>query len=279
MDVVQDIATIRRLRWADPTLSWGLVPTMGYLHAGHLALVEQARAKNDRVAATIFVNPTQFAANEDLSDYPRSLEQDLTLLEAAGTDLVFTPTDTIMYPPKFQTTVSLKTVTQPLEGASRPTHFQGVATVVAKLFNIIQPTRAYFGQKDAQQTVVIQQMVADLNFNLDVIICPTVREADGLAMSSRNTYLTAEQRSAAPILYQALSQAEMAFKQGERDATILRQMMQNTLTKEPLANIDYLSVADPLTLVELSTIEHGALLSVAVFFGHTRLIDNVLVGV
>ena len=277
MDVVHEIEGIRYIRWADPTLSWGLVPTMGYLHAGHLALVERARAENDRVAATIFVNPTQFAANEDLDHYPRNVDRDLALLERAGTDLVFIPTDQTMYPPQFQTSIVIEAVSKPLEGTTRPTHFQGVATVVAKLFNIAQPTRAYFGQKDAQQTVVIRQMVADLNFNLEVIICPTVREADGLAMSSRNTYLTPDQRAAAPVLYQALTQAEIAFTKGERNGSTLRQRIQETISREPLARIDYVSVADPLTLMELDNLNQDALLSVAVFFGETRLIDNVMI--
>lgn len=276
MIVTDEIAQVRIARWAVPTLSWGLVPTMGYLHEGHLALVRRARAENDRVAVSIYVNPTQFAPNEDLQSYPRNLEGDLALLRAENVDLVFTPDDTIMYPPGFQTRVILETVTQPLEGASRPTHFQGVATVVAKLFNIFQPTRAYFGQKDAQQTVVIRRMVEDLNFNLAVIIHPTVREPDGLAMSSRNVRLTPEQRQSAGVLNRALREAAEAIRGGERDAGVIREQMRTTIAAEPLARVDYVSAADPVTLEELEEIQGGVLLSLAVFFGQTRLIDNVL---
>ncbi|MCL4263625.1 MAG: pantoate--beta-alanine ligase [Anaerolineae bacterium] len=278
MIVTGDIVEVRQIRWADPTGSWGLVPTMGYLHEGHLSLVRRANEENGYTAVTIFVNPTQFAPTEDLSSYPRNLEHDLALLAAAGVDLVFTPTDATIYPPDFQTAVTVGQVSKPLEGASRPTHFQGVATIVAKLFNIMQPTRAYFGQKDAQQTVVLRQMVRDLNFNLEMVICPTVREADGLAMSSRNAYLSPEQRQAATVLYQALTTASNAYAQGERDGNRLRQIMTATVAAEPLARLDYASVADPLTLQELEQVESGVLFSLAVFFGKTRLIDNVLTG-
>ena len=276
MIVTNKIAQVRAIRWADPTLRWGHVPTMGYLHKGHVALVRQAQAENERVAVSIYVNPTQFAPNEDLQRYPRNLERDLALLSAENVDLVFTPNDTIMYPPGFQTKIILEAVTRPLEGASRPTHFQGVATVVAKLFNIFQPTRAYFGQKDAQQTVVIRQMVADLNFNLEIIIGPTVREVDGLAMSSRNVRLTPEQRKAAVILNRALTKAAESIRAGERDAGAIREQMRATIAGEPLARIDYVSVADPTTLEELEEIQGEVLLLLAVFFGQTRLIDNVL---
>lgn len=277
MIVTQTISKIRTVRWADPALSWGFVPTMGYLHDGHIALARRARTENDKVAASIYVNPTQFAPTEDLSTYPRNLERDLALLEAAGVDLVFTPDDTIMYPAGFQTYVTVTEVSQPLEGAARPTHFRGVATVVTKLFNIVQPTRAYFGQKDAQQTAVLRKMVHDLNFNLEIIVCPTVREPDGLAMSSRNAYLSPEQRQAATVLYRALSRAQAAYNQGERNATVLRKVMVDEITAESLARLDYISVAHPRTLIELNTIQNGALFSLAVFFGKTRLIDNFLV--
>ncbi len=274
--VTENIAEIRRIRWADSGLSWGFVPTMGFLHEGHLSLVRQARAENERTAVSIYVNPTQFAPTEDLSNYPRDMERDLSLLAAEGVDLVFTPSDVVMYPDDFQTAVTLSQVTRPLEGASRPTHFQGVATIVAKLFNIVQPARAYFGQKDAQQSVVIRQMVRDLNFNLDVVICPIVREADGLAMSSRNAYLNPAQRQAATALYRALQTAKSAFERGERDGRALRRLMKETIAAEPLARLDYASVAHPLTLAELDVVENEALLSLAVFMGQTRLIDNLL---
>ncbi len=276
MIVTDSIATVRETRWADPAVSWGLVPTMGFLHEGHLSLVRQSKQDNQFTAVTIFVNPTQFAPNEDLSTYPRDLERDLALLKDEGVDLVFTPNDAIMYPPDFQTAVSVKEVSQPLEGKSRPTHFGGVATVVAKLFNIIQPTRAYFGQKDAQQTVVLRQMVRDLNFNLEMIICPIVREADGLAMSSRNAYLNPAERAAATVLYRGLTAVQTSYQQGERDAQKLRQQLTATITAEPLARLDYVSIADRHTLQELDHIQDGALVSLAVFFGKTRLIDNLI---
>lgn len=277
MIVTEDIAEVRAARWADSALSWGLVPTMGYLHEGHLSLVRRARAENNRVAVTIFVNPTQFSPQEDFAAYPRDPARDLALLKQEEVDLVFTPANEVIYPPGFQTYVTVEEVTRPLEGAARPSHFRGVATVVAKLFNIVQPSRAYFGQKDAQQTVVIQRMAADLNFNLEIVVCPTIREADGLAMSSRNAYLSAEQRAAATVLYRALSAAKASFEVGERNGDALRQLMRDTIAAEPLARLDYVSVAHPTTLAELQTVERGALFSLAVFFGHTRLIDNMRV--
>ncbi|MCA9930897.1 MAG: pantoate--beta-alanine ligase [Anaerolineales bacterium] len=277
MIIAKTISEVRSARWNQPELSWGLVPTMGYLHEGHLSLARRARAENDRVAATIFVNPTQFSPDEDLSTYPRALEQDLALLEKEKVDLVFAPTDAEMYPPDFQTEIHLQRVTKPLEGSSRPTHFLGVATVVAKLFNIVQPTRAYFGQKDAQQTVVLKQMVRDLNFNLEMMICPTVREPDGLAMSSRNKYLSAEERKAAVVLNRALTAGETAVSHGERSGDTVRRIMRDIINAEPLARLDYISAADPLTLAELDRIETGVLLSTAVFFRTTRLIDNILI--
>ena len=277
MIVTANIDEVRQHRWADPNLTWGFVPTMGYLHAGHLSLVQLSLAGNDKTTVSIFVNPTQFAPTEDLSTYPRNLAGDLAFLEAAGVDLVFTPSDALMYPPGFQTTVSLSQVTQPLEGSSRPTHFAGVATVVAKLFNIVQPTRAYFGQKDAQQTIVLRQMVRDLNFNLEMVIGPTSREPDGLAMSSRNALLSAENRATAPVVYQALSAAQAAYEAGERSGEVLRQIMIGMITAVPQARIDYVSAADPRTLQELDVVEEGVLLSTAVFFGITRLIDNILI--
>ncbi len=275
MNIYNNIADIRQSRWADPQLSWGLVPTMGYLHEGHISLVERARQENDRVGVSIFVNPTQFNDPKDLAVYPRNLERDLAMLQAAGADLIWTPTPEQVYPPEYQTYITVETVTQVLEGAARPGHFRGVATVVAKLFNVFQPHRAYFGQKDAQQVAVIKRMVQDLNFNLTVISCPTLREADGLAMSSRNVNLTPEARQQATCLYQALSAAKAAFEQGERSANHLRQMMTVVIQAAPLARIDYISITHPDTLMELETLEQTALFSMAVFMGKVRLIDNM----
>jgi pantoate--beta-alanine ligase len=275
MQVVQSIADVRRIHRGSGG-TWGLVPTMGFLHAGHISLVERARAENKHVAASIFVNPTQFGPSEDLAAYPRDLARDLGLLEAAGADLVWTPPVEEVYPSGFQTYVMVEEVTKPLEGAARPTHFRGVATVVAKLFNVFQPDRAYFGQKDAQQVVVIRQMVRDLNFPLEIVVCPIRREADGLAMSSRNIYLTPEQRAAAPVLYRALCAAQEAWLGGQHDGEGLRQVMRGVLAREPLARPDYVSAADPQTLDELGDASRGALLSMAVRIGKARLIDNLL---
>jgi pantoate--beta-alanine ligase len=277
MKVVTSLDALRAARGELPE-PLGLVPTMGFLHEGHLSLVRRARSECASVAASIFVNPTQFAPNEDLSSYPRDLDRDLEMLEAEGVDLVWTPAEEEMYPTGFQTWVAVETLTRSLEGAHRPGHFRGVTTVVAKLFNAFQPQRAYFGQKDAQQAVVIRRMSLDLDFPLQVIVCPTMREADGLAMSSRNSYFNPQQRQAAVVLFQALSRASEAFESGEHQAEKLRQLMTETLAGEMLARPEYVSVAHPDTLEELSgPIERG-LLSMAVFIGKVRLIDNMLVG-
>lgn len=260
-----------RLSWAGRV---GLVPTMGYLHEGHLSLVRRARQECDHVAVSIFVNPTQFGPQEDLSKYPRDLQRDLGLLEPLGVDLVWMPTPEIMYPAGYQTWVAVEEITRPLEGAMRPGHFRGVTTVVAKLFNAVQPHSAYFGQKDAQQAAVIRQMTRDLNFPVEVAVCPIVREPDGLAMSSRNVYLDPEQRRAATVLYRSLNAAKQAYERGERDAGQLRQIMKDVLAAEPLAEVQYVSCADYDTLEELTTVSGKALLSMAVFIGRTRLIDN-----
>lgn len=276
MEIVETIETLRTIR-AGLAGQVGLVPTMGALHEGHLALVQRARAENDHVLVTIFVNPTQFNDPKDLAAYPRDLEHDLAILRGAGVDVVFTPSAASMYPPGYQTYVEVEQVTQGLEGAHRPGHFRGVATVVAKLFNLAQPQRAYFGQKDAQQVVVIKRMVADLHFPLDIVVCPTVREPDGLAMSSRNRKLTSVQRQAARILYQALMAAKNAYQHGERDPKILRRLMRDTLISEPLADVDYVSVADTETLQEISgMLDRPVLISLAVRIGKTRLIDNLV---
>jgi pantoate--beta-alanine ligase len=251
---------------------------MGYLHEGHLSLVRRARAENDVVVVSIFVNPTQFAPHEDFATYPRDPERDLALLEKEGTDLVFMPTAEEMYPPGFSSWVNVEKVTERLEGAFRPTHFRGVATVVTKLFNIVEPHRAYFGQKDAQQAVVIKKMVADLNMNLEIVVLPTVREPDGLAMSSRNVYLNPQERQAALVLFKSLNLARQLWEQGERDAQRLRQEMVALIEREPLAKIDYVSIADPETLEELTEVSRSALVSLAVRFGKTRLLDNIILG-
>lgn len=258
--------------------SLGLVPTMGFLHAGHLSLVRRARADNDHVAVSIFVNPTQFGPHEDFARYPRDVARDLDLLQREGVDLVFAPDISEMYPPGYHTYVIVEEITERLEGLARPGHFRGVATVVAKLFNIVQPTRAYFGQKDAQQAVVIQQMVRDLNFDLEIVVCPTVREPDGLAMSSRNVYLNPDERRAATVLYRALQRANHLYASGERDASAIRHAMLDLIEAEPLARPDYVSLANPRTLVELERVEGRALASLAVRIGTTRLIDNMLLG-
>jgi pantoate--beta-alanine ligase len=296
MQVISTIEEFRAARSALPGRRWGLVPTMGYLHAGHLSLVKRARTENDHAAVSIFVNPTQFGPNEDLAAYPRDLDRDLSLLEPLGVDLVFNPSPEVMYPANYQTYVTVEDVTKDLEGASRPGHFRGVATVVTKLFNIVGAERAYFGQKDAQQAIVIQRMVQDLNMPIEIIICPTQREADGLALSSRNTYLDADQRRAAPVLYRALCAAKEAFDRGERDGDHLRSIMREIIAAEPLARLDYVSAADATTLQELLPQPSprpspsrpavpplsghgkgaGVLLSLAVRVGKPRLIDNFL---
>lgn len=256
----------------------GLVPTMGYLHAGHISLVQQARGECRSVIVSIFVNPTQFGPNEDLNNYPRNSQQDLQLLEEAHVDIVWMPTPEIMYPPGYQTWVEVETLTRPLEGSLRPGHFRGVTTVVAKLFNATQPDKAYFGQKDAQQAAVIRQMARDLSYPLEIVICPIWRDADGLAMSSRNTYLSPDQRRAAPVLYRGLSAARAAYEAGEKDATRLRQIVKDILDQEPLAQLQYVSCADYDTLEELESIHGKALVSMAVLIGKTRLIDNIVLG-
>lgn len=276
MQTVSGIPELRSARALLPQPT-ALVPTMGYLHEGHLSLVRAARADCASVVVSIFVNPTQFGPKEDLASYPRDLARDLALLEREGVDLVWTPTAEAMYPPGYQTWVVVEEMTQPLEGAMRPGHFRGVTSVVAKLFNVVQPNRAYFGQKDAQQALVIQQMVRDLNFPLQVVIRPTMREPDGLAMSSRNSYLDPQQRQAATVLWRALSSARTAYHSGEKSGGRLRQIMADTINAEPLAGLQYVSCADPETLQEIEGgIQDRALLSMAVLIGKTRLIDNIL---
>lgn len=274
------VSSLAELRTARPKLdgSLGFVPTMGFLHAGHLSLVRRAAEECKHVAVSIFVNPTQFGPNEDLSKYPRDLQRDLALLEDAGVALVWTPTPEIMYPPGFQSWVTVEALTLPLEGAVRPGHFRGVTTVVAKLFNAVQAERAYFGQKDAQQAAVIRRMAIDLNFPVEVVVCPTMREPDGLALSSRNTYLNPEERIAATVLYRSLTAARAAYDSGQRDARALCQLVTSTIATEPLARLQYVSCADFDSLQEQEQLTGKALLSLAVFVGKTRLIDNFILG-
>ncbi len=275
MRIAETIAQMKRLR-SELTEPLGFVPTMGYLHEGHLSLVRRAREENASVAASIFVNPTQFAPTEDFEAYPRDTKRDLAMLEEAGTDVVFMPTAAEMYPEGFSSWVEVGKLTERLEGASRPTHFRGVTTICNKLFNIVEPTRAYFGQKDAQQALVIKKMAADLNMNLEIVICPTIREPDGLAMSSRHIYLSPEQRREAVSLYEAIKLAEELWSQGERDAGRLRQVVTDHIRQQPLGVIEYVSIADMGTLEELETVADSALLSLVVRFGETRLLDNTI---
>jgi len=256
----------------------GLVPTMGFLHEGHLSLARRAKEECASVVVSIFVNPSQFGPTEDLSKYPRDLAHDLVLLASVGVDLVWNPTLEDMYPKGYQTWVVLDDLVKPLEGAMRPGHFKGVATIVSKLFNSVQPQKAYFGQKDAQQAAVIKRMARDLDFPLEVVVCPILREADGLAMSSRNIYLDPAQRQAACVLYRALSAARFAYDQGERDASQLRLVVSSGIQSEPLASLQYVSCADNETLAEVDKIERPCLLSLAAYFGKTRLIDNIVLG-
>ncbi len=278
---MQVIRTAREMAAAcrDATHPLGLVPTMGALHEGHLSLVRQARGENETLAATIFVNPTQFGATEDLSTYPRPLEDDLAALLAQNADLVYVPPVEEVYPPGFDTWVDVPGLGDRLEGAHRPGHFRGVATVVAKLFGLIRPDRAYFGQKDGQQTVVIRRLARDLDLGVDVVVAPTVREPDGLALSSRNVYLSDEERNAAPVVYRSLCEARRLWEGGVRDADMLRSEARRVLDAEPrVARIDYVSVAGVETLEEMDTVDGPAMVSVAVQIGRPRLIDNIVLG-
>jgi pantoate--beta-alanine ligase len=275
MQIAKTIAEMKALRMKSLG-SVGFVPTMGYLHDGHLALVKQARDDNSVVIASIFVNPTQFGPTEDFKTYPRNTERDLAMLRKERTDIVFMPSAEDMYPEGYSSWVEVEKVTDRLEGSCRPGHFKGVTTVVAKLFNIVEPTRAYFGQKDAQQALVIKKMATDLNMNLEVIVAPTVRENDGLAMSSRNVYLNAQERQAATVLFKALALARNLREKGEENADTIRQEMTTLINKEPLTKIEYISIADAGTLEELTKIDRPALASLAVRIGKTRLIDNIV---
>jgi len=283
MQIVSSIAAMQRhaKKWRSAGVRIGFVPTMGYLHAGHMSLVKRARqgaGKNGKVVVSIYVNPTQFAPTEDLSKYPRDLKRDLKLCRDAGVDVVFTPGDAEMYPGKaegnYSTYVVEEKLSRAMEGASRPAHFRGVTTVVAKLFNLVLPDVAVFGQKDFQQAAVIRRMVADLNFPVKIIVVPTRRERDGLAMSSRNKFLDAEQRAQAVVLFHALQAAKTAVKNKPMPAARLKVEPKEFLTAAPLARLDYVEFFDPETLEPAKQVKHGTQMALAVFFGRTRLIDN-----
>jgi pantoate--beta-alanine ligase len=275
LQIIETIAEMKKIRRSLKG-SVGFVPTMGYLHEGHLTLVRRSREANDVTVASIFVNPTQFGPHEDFDRYPRDYPRDFAMLQKEKTDCVFLPPPEEMYPAGYNTWVEVCQVTDRLEGAIRPGHFRGVATIVAKLFNIVEPTRAYFGQKDAQQCVAVKKMVAELNLNLEMVIVPTVRETDGLAMSSRNVFLSPPERQQAPVLYQALSTAHVMWAEGEHNADRLRQAIQKIIGQKPLGKIEYISIANAVTLQELDKVEPPAVISLAVKFGKTRLIDNIL---
>ena len=279
MQTIHEPSAVQRLceslRSAGKTI--GFVPTMGFLHEGHLSLMRKAREDSGVVVLSIFVNPTQFAQGEDFGSYPRDLEGDVVKAEGVGADLVFAPSAGSMYPKGFRTFVEVTELTEGLCGASRPGHFRGVTTVVAKLFNLIRPHRTYFGQKDYQQSVVVRRLVADLNFDLDVVVLPTVREPDGLAMSSRNARLAPEQRKAALVLHRSLRLSEARVRAGERNANAILDEMRAVIESESLAHIDYVALCDPETLQPIGLIEGPTLAALAVRFGSTRLIDNTLI--
>lgn len=276
MRVIESVAAFRRAR-ADAPNPLGLVPTMGFLHRGHLELVRRARAENATAAVSIFVNPTQFGANEDYATYPRDMDADLRNLEDAGVDLVFAPSVDEMYPHGFDSYVDVGRIGDRLEGEHRAGHFRGVATVVCKLLTVVRPDKAYFGQKDAQQCLVVQRLNADLNLGAEIVVCPTVRDDDGLALSSRNVYLSAAERQAALSLYRSLTLARQMRADGELDAAAIRRRIRRLIAEQPSAAIDYISIADADTLDELDAIDRPALISLAVRIGKTRLIDNVII--
>lgn len=279
MKVVKTIKEVRDLvkSWKQEGNEIALVPTMGYLHNGHKSLMDRARQENGKVVVSIFVNPIQFGPNEDFSTYPRDLEHDMAVCESAGVDLIFAPEADEMYTKEFCSFVGMSILTEELCGKSRPTHFQGVCTVVSKLFHIVAPDRAYFGQKDAQQLAIIKRMVIDLSMDVEVIGCPIVREEDGLAMSSRNTYLSEEERKAALVLSQSLAFAEAFVARGERRASEILDEMKKLIELEPLAKIDYVEAVDVLTMKPVEQITESTLIALAVYIGKTRLIDNRMI--
>ena len=279
MKVVKTIKEVREIvsSWRRDGLTVGLVPTMGYLHEGHQSLISKSVSENDRTVVSVFVNPIQFGPNEDLEAYPRDLKRDMEAVEAVGGDLIFNPEPAEMYPSHFTSFIDTTETTELLCGAVRPVHFRGVCTVVGKLFNIVTPDRAYFGQKDAQQLATIRRFVRDLNFGLDIVPCPIVREADGLAKSSRNTYLSPAERKAALILSKSLALGKKAVDEGERDASKVVSIITESLQTEPLARIDYVEVVDFENIQRVETISGETLVAIAVYIGKTRLIDNFIV--
>ena len=276
MKIVSDIREMQQLagHYRQQGKTIGFVPTMGYLHEGHLSLMRRARPQCDILVVSIFVNPTQFGPNEDFERYPRDFERDERLCREVGVDVVFYPTADAMYPRPYLTYVNVEKLSETMCGASRPGHFRGVTTVVTKLFNIVQPHIAVFGQKDYQQSLIIRQMVRDLNFDVQIDVAPIVREADGLAMSSRNKYLSPEERQQALVLYRSLTRAEELIREGERNADALLQAMQTIISEAPDARIDYIAIVDAETLEPLSTVRHNTVIALAVYIGTTRLIDN-----
>lgn len=281
MKVVHTIKEVREIvkEWKKEGLSVGFVPTMGYLHEGHKSLILKSVSQNDRTVVSDFVNPTQFGPTEDLARYPRDLKRDSELVESAGADLLFNPEPSEMYPPHFTTTVNTTEVTEHLCGARRPVHFGGVCQVLTKLFNIVTPNRAYFGQKDAQQLAVVRRFVRDLNFDIEIIGCPIVREDDGLAKSSRNTYLSPEERKAAVILYKSLKAGKALIEAGERSSKKVIDEITKVLNTEPLAKVDYVSVVDNINIQPIDTIKGEVLVAIAVYIGTTREIDNFIIEV
>ncbi|MBO1363859.1 pantoate--beta-alanine ligase [Prevotella sp. A2931] len=278
MQIVKTIEEVRAAvrAWRADGLSVGLVPTMGFLHEGHRSLIERSVADNDRTVVSVFVNPIQFGPSEDLEAYPRDIERDKTVVEGAGGDLIFNPEPSEMYPPHFTTFVDTTETTELLCGARRAGHFRGVCTVVSKLFNIVGPDRAYFGQKDAQQLATVRRFVRDLNFDVEIVACPIVREADGLAKSSRNTYLSTDERKAALILSESLRQGKAAIERGERSAQAVIDVIADSLNKEPLARVDYVEAVDLDNVQRVERIEENTLVAIAVYIGKTRLIDNFI---
>lgn len=278
MNISGSISEVRQIvkEWRKEGLTVGLVPTMGYLHEGHKSLIDKAVKENDRVVVSVFVNPIQFGPTEDLASYPRDLERDAKLCEEAGANLIFHPEKEEMYFDDFSSFVEVQGVSKGLCGKSRPIHFRGVCTVVTKLFNIVKPDRAYFGQKDAQQLAVVKRMVRDLNMDIEIIGCPIIREEDGLAKSSRNTYLSPEERKAAVILSKSLKLGKEAIEAGERDSKKIIDIITNNINTEKLAKIDYVEIVDPLSIENIDKIEGSALVAIAVYIGKTRLIDNFI---